>query len=277
MPTPDIEESAAGLNLQLPQIPIAGLKLKKPTGPFSGAQHRDQDTLQAIQAWQAAPTPELAATMLKQLRPVFDRAIRQFVPGEISPTLRAHAKHIALEQLPQYDVQKASPETFLRPHLQRLQRLQVQQNNIISVPERVLMERQALARAETELEDQYGVSPSTLQLADYLGVPVKRIKYIRQAQLPRSESQSIMYGEDGEPQEQAVEQEQTRAAAHFVYDSLDDERDRRILEWSLGLHGHKPQTVAAIANRLHITPSAVSQRAQKIQQQVDEIEQAGLF
>ena len=139
------------------------------------------------------------------------------------------------------------------------------------------MERQALARAETELEDQFGVPPSTVQLADYLGVPIKRIKHIRQAQLPRSESQSIQYGEDGEPQEQAVEQEQTHAAAHFVYDSLEDERDRRILEWSLGLHGHKPQNVAAIANRLHITPSAVSQRAQKIQQQITEIEQAGLF
>lgn len=277
MAEPKIEESQPGLNLKIPPAPISGLKKFTTPGPFRTAQNDETDSINFVRQWQADKTPDSAAVMLKSLRPVFDRAIRQFVPGPVSPTLRAQAKHIALQVLPNYDPERANPESFLRPHLQRLQRIAVQENNIISVPERVLMERQALHQAAGSLEDEFGVPPTTEQLADYLGVPVKRIKYIRQAHLPHSESQSIRIGEDGEPTEPAVEQPQTHAAAEFVYDSLDDARDKYILEHSLGLHGLSAANLTSIANRLHITASAVGQRAQKIQQQIDEVERAGLF
>lgn len=277
MTEPKLEESQPGLDLRVPAAPISGLKKFTTPGPFRTAQNDETESINLVRQWQADRTPDAAATMLKSLRPVFDRALRQFVPGSISPTLRAQAKHIALQVLPDYDPERANPESFLRPHLQRLQRIAVQENNIISVPERVLMERQALAQAANNLEDEFGVPPTTQQLADHLGIPIKRIKYIRQAHLPHSESQSIRVGDDGEPYEPAVEQPQTHAAAEFVYDSLDDDRDKFILERSLGLHGLTAANLTSIANQLHITPSAVGQRAQKIQQQIDEIEQAGLF
>lgn len=231
----------------------------------------------AIQTWQTTQDPKHAAAVLNGLRPTFDRAIRKYVPDEDSPLTRADAKHIALQALRNYDPKKGNIEGYLMPHLQRLQRSTVQHNNIIQFPERLLMQRQAMTRAETELQNTLGRGPSTAELADYLGINFKQIRKLRSMHVPQSEDQAMLIDEEGNPTEPAVNRAPTNAAAELVYESVADPIDQLLIEHGLGLHGQKPKTTNQLAKLLNMSASAVSQRAAKLQAQIDEMQAANLF
>jgi hypothetical protein len=64
--------------------------------------------------------------------------------------------------------------------------------------------------------------------------------------------------------------------AQFLYHDLDP-HDQVILEYGLGLNGSPKLPAAQIARRLRISPGAVSQRASRIQQQLDELEDAAVL
>jgi DNA-binding Lrp family transcriptional regulator len=55
----------------------------------------------------------------------------------------------------------------------------------------------------------------------------------------------------------------------FVYGDLDN-TNKLIMDMSLGRNGRKQTSVQEIARRLNITPGAVSQRAAKIQQMLNQ-------
>ncbi len=64
--------------------------------------------------------------------------------------------------------------------------------------------------------------------------------------------------------------------AQFLYHDLDP-YDQVILEYGLGLNGSPKLPAAQIARRLKLSPGAVSQRASRIQQQLDELEDAAVL
>jgi hypothetical protein len=64
--------------------------------------------------------------------------------------------------------------------------------------------------------------------------------------------------------------------AEFLYHDLDP-TDQAILERSLGMHGRRRLAGRDIAKSLGITASAVSQRASRIQKQLDMLSDSGAF
>lgn len=241
----------------------------------------EKDFQQPFQAWQADPNPQNTGTLLRSVQPVLDTALRTYGGAQAkSPTLRGRAKQLALEALPAYDPQRGSLRNHLLGRLQRLRRFSAGEQQVISVPEQVALQRQQLHEAERELEDKLGRLPTTAELADHTSLSAKRIAYVRQGLPPVAEGTLIRPGgEEGSgaflPEVRSLAPQQDEWV-ELVYDDLGPV-DQLILEHSLGLHGQQPKSAVQIAKMTRLSPGAISQRMQRIQSMLDEQEELKIF
>lgn len=231
----------------------------------------------AFKSWQASPGPQTNSALLKAVSPVIDTALTTYGGKSYSPTLRSHARSMALKSFQTYDPTRGRLRSHMLSSLQRLRRVGAQEQQIISIPESVSLDHQHLTEAEKDLADVQGRMPSDYELADKTGLSLKRIAYIRRSQLPVAEG-TTQLNVDGEgPQDVGVNipGRQNQAWENFVYLDLGN-TDRFIMDAVMGRNGRRPMTVSQIAQALRITPSAVSQRTQKIQKLLDRPNRLGL-
>jgi len=250
--------------------------------PFSESQHRLEDEYKDVFGqWQHQQTPQTRSALLRAVNPVIDQGIKAYGGSSAgSPVLRSRARQLALRSFDNYDPQKASLRTHLMNNMRGLQRLGAQQSQIIQMPEQVALDRQHLDETEKELRSRLGREPSDSALANETGLSLKRIEYIRQGKAPVAtgtiraglDEQMTMPASEIPGQEDQFE----RGWQEMVYHDL-GETDQTIFDYLLGAHGRKQLTTSAIAKRLGITPSAVSQRATKIQGMLDERWETGIM
>ena len=223
------------------------------------------------------PTPEQASAFTNRLKPVIDIAVR---PVGDSPNVRGEAKRIVLQAAAKYDPTRSSLRNHLMQHLQGLRRYSIQQANPIRVPERVLLQHSKLKHASAELYEQLGRDPSSSELADHTGIPIDRIKYVRKYQAPLSEgmlSEPTSGDDEDSVMEHGVEHSVApHILADLVYHDLHP-RDQVIMEHSMGLHGNPVMPARQLAQKLNVTPGALSQRLAVIQHKFNELQDLNLF
>jgi len=227
----------------------------------------EQDYREPYLAWKQNPTPENTDKLLTAVQPVLKSAVRTYTSTG-GPLLHARAKQLALDAFQSYAPDRAPLKSHLMSRLQRLRRYATREMSPIRVPEGVAAERQRLAEAERVFADRFARPPSDQELADHLGISVKRLQHVRQYRLPAITSH--LRDETGMQFDPSVQRtgRTDDAWAELVYGDL-PARDQYIMERSLGMHGHRPMSAKEIAKSLQITPAAVSQRMKRIQQQLD--------
>jgi DNA-directed RNA polymerase specialized sigma subunit len=237
----------------------------------------------AFHAWKADPSPAQADSFLKSIDPIVQEGMNVYGGRAANPMMRSRARRIALDAASKYDPTRASLKTHLMAHLQGLRRYGAEQNRVIHVPEAVALDQHHLNEAEAELSDQLGRDPSDLELADHTGLSRRRIAHIRsyRAAVPEGRLASLAdqdeEGGAGGGFEPAVEgPDRSVLRAQFLYHDLDP-HDQVILEYGMGLNGAPKLPAAQIARRLRLSPGAVSQRAARIQQMLDEFEDANVL
>ena len=229
------------------------------------------------QDWKTTGTQESASVMLQQIDPVINKAITSYASGNKSPNVRSHARQIALDALESYDPQKARLQTHLLNQLQGLRRHVAQEQQVLSVPEQVMLDNQHLYRSSMVLQDKLGRDPSDREVSDHTGISLKRLAYVRQYRSPLAEGtlEDATQREGGSPAMPAVMQNDPTGWHEFVYNDL-NEVDKAIMEYTLGLHGIKKLPATEIAKKLNISPGAISQRSQRIQAKLNQREDLGL-
>jgi DNA-directed RNA polymerase specialized sigma subunit len=251
--------------------------------PFSGQTTHgaapDFDTL--YPQWKANPTPELNTQIVHTIQPIVDTAVSSYVGKSPSPTMRSRARLMALKALESYDPNKGNVKTHLLSQMQSLRRLAAKEQNIISIPEQVGLDFQRLSASENELRDSLSRDPTDDELADATGLSVKRIKKIRSFNQPISEGMTAMSSGDSDDNTNTEiasllpnNNRETDAWLEFVYGDLSP-TDKLIMDMTLGRNGRRKASTQEIAQRLRISPGAVSQRAAKIQSMIDQRYQNG--
>lgn len=242
------------------------------TEPVQQGGQLENEYADAFSQYRAAQTPQTRSAMLKHLRPVIDEAMTSYGGTNASPTLRSRARLMTLQSLDSYDPAKGRLKTHVLSQLRGLQRSAAQEANIISVPEQVSLDRQSLLEAEKDLADQLGRQPNSHELADHTGLSLKRIAHVRQARGSVSSGSVLAGAGDGNdefmPASQLPGQNEGDAWAEYVYHDL-DANDKYILEHLFGMHGADVRSTSQIAKDLGLSVSMVSQRAKKIQADLD--------
>lgn len=230
----------------------------------------EPDFADAWTAWKNEPSPINNSALLGKVQPILDTSLRHYGGGTTSPTLRSRAKLLALDAFRTYDPARGKLKTHLYSHMQGLQRYAAREQNVISLPERVALDHAHMIEAETALRDRFGRDPSDAELSDHIGLSAKRLQYIRQSHVPVSEGAASVIDDEGDMNDPAVSIPGARNTAWetFVYHDLGS-TDKLIMDYTLGRNGRPKLPTNKIAQRLGITPSAVSQRTAKIQTLLD--------
>jgi DNA-directed RNA polymerase specialized sigma subunit len=224
-------------------------------------------------AWQLKPTKSTMGSLLKQVQPSIDKGISAHVGNaNANPMLRSRARKIAVQAIRSYKPQTSKLETHIINQLQGLKRISRQQQQIVKVPERISLESNMLQRASDELEDEHGREPTASELADRTGLSMRRLKRIRSYHVPMAEGAFASGTEESEGFLPAVENSASEDAwVELIYDDMDT-TNKKIMEWTIGMHGHKKMSNQNIARKLGVSPGAVSQRKAQIQKQLSQIE-----
>lgn len=231
-------------------------------------------------AWHKAPTPANASRLLGALKPTIAQGVKAYGGANDNPMLRSHAKRLALDALRTYDPKGRPLRNHVLTHLQGLQRYAAKQTQMLSVPEKVAIDKQRLDAGEAELRDLHGRDPSTAELQDHLSMPMGRIAYVRQYKpgFAQGQAEAAIPGSEGEEGgDPAVDQgDNTAAKVAFIYHDLDP-TSQAIVEHGFGLHGRPALKMQDIARKLNLSNGAVSQRSKRIQQMLDQMEDTGVF
>ena len=201
-----------------------------------------------------------SAEYLTQMEPTITKAINAFASGDAG--YKTKARIFALEAAKSYDPDKgASIDTHVYNQLRRLQRISAQRGNLTRVSENVAQERSQIQRAIRELTADLGEDPTTEQIASRVGMSRKRVDALMNYKpvIP----DSVAVSPEGDSLGAADVDRALKLYDSVIYDELDD-IDKRIYEWSTGYGKGEKLTGQEIAQRLKISPAAVSKRYAKI-------------
>lgn len=243
-----------------------------PTFPFAGEQAAklEPDISPSYNAWKLDDSPQTRSVMLKKMQPMINKAVYSYAGGNVSPLVNTRAKLMALHAMRSYNPQSGSVQTHILSQLRGLQRINAQSQQIISLPERVAIDRSHLHETENRLRDDLGRDPSVSEIAKATGLSLKRIGYIRQAKTGINTG-SLM-DEDGDVYSPASNipgnTDKDDAWASMVYHDLGN-IDQLIMDHTLGTHGVEILPNTVLATKLGLSPGAISQRKSKIQKMLD--------
>lgn len=244
-----------------------------PTLPFASAKSAtklETEYADAYNAWTQDDNPTTRQQLLTTIQPAINTAVKTFGGGSPSPAVLGQAKLMALEAARSYKPDRGSLGTHVISHLRGLQRVSAQSQQIISIPERVMLDRRHLQEEEEQLRDQLGRDPSDMEIANASGLSLRRIRHIRSAKLPTNSGGFVdETGDVFDPASLVPGDNQAEDAwRQMVYYDLND-IDRAIMDFTLGSNGSPVLENREIARRLRISPGAVSQRKSKIQAMLD--------
>lgn len=145
----------------------------------SGRQEAD---LAAWHVWKKSPTDANASALLAQVAPLIHKEANKWAGTLARPLLETEGKRLAMQAFHSYDPNKgAALGTHITNQLQRMSRLSYANQNVARLPENKMLLYHAYNTAHTQLADAHGRAPTTDELADNLGWPIKRVEEYRKA------------------------------------------------------------------------------------------------
>ena len=227
-----------------------------------------KDVDKAWELWQQDKTQPNLSKVVELSRPIIDKAMTSYAPSA-SPSVKSYGKILTVKAVQTFDPTKGTKfQTYLHTQLQPLRR-EAYSYDTLHVPERVRMDLGTLYHVAKQHEEETGMPPSDEELADRMGISMKRINHLRTYQRPvLEEFRTRPKAEEDAELMPSVEQE-SDMWEEFVYQSLGS-MDQRIYDMKMGKNGQPQLSVSDIAKRLKVSPSAVSQRLTRISNLVAE-------
>lgn len=221
-----------------------------------------------VAVWQKDQKPEYTSELLRRMKPTMTAAINSYAPNT-GDKFGIKAAKLTLDALKVYNPSFGTePSTYVFNHLKRLNRISGQANNIIKRSEAMALDQARLRELSNRFEDDHNREPSIGELADLSGLSKKKVEQLldndgtvisESASLDDSMRSTVMNDEVNDDD-----------CFEYVYASVGP-IDQKIMEWTAGKHGKRPLSNNEIAQKLHISAAAVSQRKNKIAQMLSDV------
>ena len=234
----------------------------------------------AYEIWAADKSDENFNNILKSLRPTLRYALA--ANNAVGDSLiETKAKVLAARAIKKYDPSYGSSlPTYVTNQLQKLMRVTRDLRSPVKIPERQLYAAASLAKAEEDWKEKHGgKEPTVSDLADSLGVSIKKIEDIRKQFLKQVSESNYFSGATDEDSTSSndeqgnVASDFTKEAIAYVYNDL-GYRDKKILEYTTGFGGSDILDPATISKKLKISQSQISRINAKLANRIFDVRTA---
>lgn len=213
------------------------------------------------------PSPRNLAALLDALQPMLNAESSRY-PGPPA-LLRGKARQLAIAAIRSYQPESGAKLTsWVISSMQSLNRYGRRMQQGVRIPELAFRQSMQMENNRQRLIDELGRDPTDVELADSLGVSVRRIAGIQSAVKPTVTETALE--EAGVPELAAggkdVGDPRLSAATDLVLDSLED-RDKEIYELKTGKRGDMISN-NEVATRLGVSPAYISQRSDRIAKRI---------
>lgn len=237
-----------------------------------GAKEKPSSEQDAFDQWKTSQDGTQLRNVVMSLKPVIDSAVSQYVGQKAAPTIRQRANILAADAVKSFDPTRgASLKTHVYNQLRRLQRMAPGVVDPLAPPERFRRQQVDIKQGVELLQEEMGRDPTDEEVADLLGMPSARVTKVRnrmRARMPMSVYEEASSDDDTAPDIVGSTRTPYDEWIDAVYHDL-GEIDRLILMYRTGYRNSDVLSNQEIANRLSISPAAVSQRANRIQRKLD--------
>lgn len=235
------------------------------TLPGQGTTSVDRGAADPYAAWARDPSAENMRGVLDYLAPTINSEIQRFSGPK--PLLRSRARAIAVRAVKSFDPAGGTKlRSWVTTQLMQLSRY----NNSLKpvyTPEDAARKAYAVNEARAAFLDEHGRDPTDEELADEVGISVKRLRGLR-TKAPAMVNEPEMSADDENAPEYVVyTSSPARDAQEAVYADLSD-RDKAIFDGKTGLHGKREMSGESLAEMLHVSPALVSQRSAAIAERI---------
>jgi hypothetical protein len=218
------------------------------------------------EAYQADPSPENLVGVVDSLKPTIEYSLRSLGAAS-DPYMRSHARTVAAKSIQSFDPTKSQLQTHVSTQLKRLYRDYRARRSPVPVPERIQQDRFHLVRHEEEFLDKHDREPTTEELSDLTGLPMRRIQKLRDNEVAIN-TEATLNELDIAPKLSEVDWD--REAIEYVY-SESDTLDKKILEGKMGLYGSAPRSNKELMRQLKLQPHQLSRRSIRLSKRINEI------
>lgn len=218
--------------------------------------------------WKNDQTPENLHACVKSLQPTIDSVLAtNGATG--NPQIAAQARVMVAKAIKTYDPEQgASLATWVTQQLRALSRNIRQTDNVMGVPDKMVLDSYAIYRAEKELEDELGKEPTIQEIADRAHISVKRITDINRK--TKAVSHESAYQDGANEYLQGKDTDFSQDAMDYVYNDS-DRMDQKLMEYVLGYGGKPTLDNKQIMDKLQLTPVQLTRRKQRIADRMKEI------
>jgi DNA-directed RNA polymerase specialized sigma subunit len=233
---------------------------------------KEKPVMQSYEDWKVDPQPQKLRKVVDDLDPVINSAVRQYAGQKAPPTVLQRARLIAAKAVRSYDSTRgADIKTHVFNQMRSIQRMAPGISNPLSPPERFRRDQQEIDTSYKELEDVLGREPTDEEISEMTGLPVRRVIKVRtrmRARIPISAYEDKDDDDDSNYDIVGSKRDDFDDWLDAVYDELGPV-DRLIMMYRTGYRGSEIYPNSVIAKKLNISPSAISQRASRIQSKLD--------
>jgi DNA-directed RNA polymerase specialized sigma subunit len=238
-----------------------------------GKKKKPKEWEDAYEKWRQDQSQAELQNVVKRLQPVVDSAINRYVGQKAPPTVRQRARILTAKAVQSYDPDRgAGLNTHVYNQLRALQRMSPGISDPFAPPERFRRQQTDIKQATDKMFEELGRDPTDEEIADVTGLPSSRVQKVRnrmRARIPLSVYEDSFDDDDESPDVVGSERTKYDEWIDAVYEDL-GEIDRLILMYRTGYRNADVLSNQEIAMRLNISPAAVSQRARRIQQRLDQ-------
>lgn len=227
--------------------------------------------------WKKTKDNSYLNTLLISYDPLIQKEVNIFKSSPLpEEALKLRALSLTKNAFESYDPSKSQLNTHVTNNLKKLNRFVYEHQNIGKIPEHRILKISQYKSIKEQLLEQLNREPTAFEVADEMKIPLIEVERLETELRQDLQIKNENADEDGrgfflDPQ---IYSDKTTDAVHFVYYSVPDPIDQKILELYFGLFGNPKQSVSNIASQLKISYTKANKRLKELAVMVSETEEA---
>jgi len=226
--------------------------------------------------WKESKDKKELNALLTSLNPLIEREVNVFKTVPLpKDALKLRALSLTKKAFNTYDPSKSQLNTHVVNNLKKLKRYVYEYQNIGKIPEHRILRITQYKSVVEQLKEKLFREPTAMEVASEMKLPVIEVERLETELRQDLTIRNDVVGEDSgstfylDPQKFT---DTTVEAIHFVYYSLTDPEEQKIVEHYFGIFGKEKKSALALSKELGIPYSKVIRSLKTIAEDIEEVE-----